>query len=289
MKVRNSLVLPVLFLSVTSASFSRPTQGSGASAPLGEPELPFHLLSGMLIHVEGQIGAQTHLKFALDTGASISIVDSKLANKLSLSRQPAQSFNFDRTLTWQQAVIPEVRFGPTRAANVVMLVGHLAEYSEFARNTDVIIGTDILKLANFTIDYDDRKIIFHSMNPPTPAIDPLSNLLFLEILIQGRPVRLIADTGFPGILLFKERLLASVPSLTLPDSQSNVTVGEHLHAKQTKLRDVGIGPERRDLSVLLVKAPAPDMLPGIFGVIGVSALNAHRVNCNFVDGTITWE
>ena len=38
---------------------------------------------------------------------------------------------------------------------------------------------------------------------------------------------------------------------------------------------------RRDLSVLLIKAPAPDTLPGIFGVIGTSALNAHRVNCNF--------
>jgi hypothetical protein len=282
-------VLPVLFLSVTSASFPRPTQGSLASAPLREPELPFHLLNGTLIQVEGQIGAQTHLKFALDTGASISIVDSKIASKLSLSRQPAQSFNFDRVLTWQQAVIPDVRFGPTRAANVVMLVGHLAEYSEFARNADVIIGTDLLKLANFTIDYDARKIIFHSLNSPTPAIDPLSNCLFLEILIQGRPVRLIADTGFPGILLFEERLLASVPSLTIADSQSNVTVGKRLHAKQTMLRNVVIGLERRDLSVLLVKAPATEMFPGIFGVIGISALNAHRVNCNFVDGRVTWE
>ena len=265
------------------------TQGSLASAPMREPELPFHLLSGTLIQVEGQIGAQAHLKFALDTGASISIVDSKIASKLSLSRQPTQTFNFDRMLTWQQAVIPEVRFGPIRAANVVMLVGQLTEYSEFARNADVIIGTDILKLANFTIDYDARKIIFHSLNPPAPAIGPLSNCLFLEVLIQGRRVRLIADTGFPGILLFEERLRDSVPSLTIADSQSDVTVGERLHAKQTILRNVVIGPERRDLSVLLVKAPAPDMLPGIFGVIGISALNAHRINCNFIDRTLTWE
>jgi len=192
-------------------------------------------------------------------------------------------------LTWQQAIIPEVRFGPARAVNVVMRVGHLAEYSEFARNGDAIIGTDLLKLANFTVDYDARKIIFHSLNPPTPAIGPLSNCLFLDILIQGRPVRLIADAGFPGILLFEERLLASVPNLTIADRQSNVTVGERLHAKQTMLRNVVIGPVRRDLSVLLIKAPAPDMLPGIFGVIGTSALNAHRVNCNFADGIMTWE
>ena len=215
MKARNLLLLSVLFLSVTSASLPGPPQNVIASAHEREPALPFHLLSGTLIQVEGQIGAQTHLKFALDTGASISIVDSKIASKLSLSRQPTQTFNFDRMLTWQQAIIPEVRFGPARAVNVVMRVGHLAEYSEFARNADAIIRTDLLKLANFTIDYDARKIIFHSLNPPTPAIGPLSNCLFLDILIQGRPVRLIADTGFPGILLFKERLLASVPNLTI--------------------------------------------------------------------------
>ena len=143
MKVRNSLLLSVLFLSVTSASLPHLPQNSVASAHEREPELPFHLLSGTLIQVEGQIGAQTHLQLVLDTGASISIVDSKIADKLSLNRQTTQTFNFDRMLNWQQAVIPEVRFGPTRAANVVMRVGHLAEYSEFARNADAIIGTDL--------------------------------------------------------------------------------------------------------------------------------------------------
>src|SRR5882757_4607503 len=94
-------------------------------------ELPFRISGGYLILVEGAIGTRTHLKFLLDTGASMSVVDSKIADDLKLHREPTQSFNFDRTLAWDQAAIPDVRFGPITATNIVMLVGSLGRYSEF--------------------------------------------------------------------------------------------------------------------------------------------------------------
>jgi len=90
------------------------------AAPLGE--LPFRLSDGYLISVEGQIGTQAHLKFILDTGASISMVDSKIADRLKLKHLSTESFNFDRKLSWEQATFPEVRFGPNRPTNIVMLV-----------------------------------------------------------------------------------------------------------------------------------------------------------------------
>ena len=170
-------------------------------------------------------------------------------------------------------------------------MGRLAEYSQFARNVDAIIGLDLLRLSNFTIDYDARKIIFHSFTPgaPTTPGNPLSNGLFLEIRVQDQPIRLIVDTGFPGILLFEERLRTSVSALAVAEHASSVTMGERLHATQTTLRGVVIGRTRRDVPVLLAKAPASNMLPGIVGIIGIAALNAHRVNLNFANRTLTWE
>ena len=53
-------------------------------------EVPFHRLEGYLIQVEGQIGGQDRLKFILDTGASMSMVDTKIADVLGLKRQPAE-------------------------------------------------------------------------------------------------------------------------------------------------------------------------------------------------------
>jgi predicted aspartyl protease len=261
-------------------------------SPLGPgTELPFRISDGYLILVEGAIGTRTHLKFLLDTGASMSVVDSKIADDLKLHREPTQSFNFDRKLAWDQAVIPEVRFGPITAINTVMLVGSLGKYSEFARNVDAIIGLDLLQLKNFTVDYTSKKIVFHSpANSPAPLRnDALTTGLTLQIRIQGHPVRLIVDTGFPSILLFEDRLAARVPELGRTRSVSNVTLGERLHAKATNLRGVAIGPINRDVSVLLAQAPPPEILPGIDGVVGISALKARRVHFNFTERTLSWE
>jgi predicted aspartyl protease len=254
-------------------------------------ELPFRLSAGYLIMVEGQIGTQRNLRFILDTGATMSIVDKKIADKLNLSRHPIKSFNFDRKLTWEQAEFHEVQFGPVKATKIAMLVGHLAEYSEFARNADAIIGTDLLKLSNFSIDYEARRIVFHlrGLESSFARGEPLSDCLTLEVLVQGHPVRLIIDTGLPGILLYEERLLTSVPGLQLTGTAINVTMGGRLHAKQVTLHGIAIGPTDKEVSVLLMKSPPPDMLPGIVGIVGIAALNARRVNFDFARGTLSWE
>jgi predicted aspartyl protease len=254
-------------------------------------ELPFRISDGYLILVEGAIGARTHLKFLLDTGASMSIVDSKIADGLKLHRESTQSFNFDRKLAWEQAAIPELRFGPIVAINTVMLVGSLAKYSEFARNVDAIIGLDLLQLRDFTIDYAAKKIVFHSSaNGLAQARNEApTNGLILEIRLQGHPVRLIVDTGFPGILLFEERLLTTVPEFNMPREVLDVTLGDRLRARKTSLHGVAIGPTSRDLSVLLTKGPPPEILPGIDGVAGVTALKARRIHFNFMERTLSWE
>ena len=256
-----------------------------------EKDLPFRLSDGYLILVEGQIGALKNLKFILDTGATISIVDSKLASKLKLKRQPTESFTFDRKLSWEQASFPEIQFGPIKATNIVMLVGHLAKYSDFARNVDAIIGMDLLRLSNFSVDYAARKIVFHpsSQEATVNPNEASSNCLILEIQVQGQPVRLIVDTGLRGLLMFEERLLKSVPGLRMTGDVLNVTMGGRLHARESILKGVAIGPRIRDVTVLLTKAPAPEMLPGIGGVIGIAALNARRVNFDFVKATVSWE
>jgi hypothetical protein len=253
--------------------------------------LPFRVSDGYLILVDGAIGTRTHLKFLLDTGASMSIVDNKIANGLRLDRKQAQSFNFDRKLTWEQAKIPELRFGPIVAINTVMLVGSLAKYSEFARDVDAIIGLDLLHLRDFTVDYTAKKIVFHPCASGLAQVrdDALASGLTLQIQIQGHPIRLIVDTGFPGILLFEERLLARVPELRMPRKVSDVTLGDRLHATSTTLRGVAIGPSSRDASVLFAQSPPPEILPGIDGVAGIAALKARRVHFNFVQRKLSWD
>ena len=249
------------------------------------------LSSGYLIQVEGRIGDQTHLKFILDTGATISMVDQRIAKILKLDAHPAQSFNFDRSLKWETGAVPEIQFGPIRAANVVVLVGDLARYSEFARKADAVIGMDLLQLSNVTIDFGARNLIFEPTAPKTymPGGDPMTRCLIVELQVQGSPVHLIVDTGLQGILLYEERLRKSVAGLRTAGSIKNATMGGRVQVKQATLPDVVFGNKNREVPIVFEPSPAADMLPGIDGIVGISALQARRVHFDFSGKTLSWE
>jgi predicted aspartyl protease len=278
--------LSLLFPTALQAS-DQPRPSENASGG----QLPFRLVSGYLIQVEGRIGDQTHLKFILDTGATISMVGQRVAEKLKLDAHTAQSFNFDRNLQWETATLPEVQFGPIRAGNVVVLVGDLARYSEFAGKADAVIGMDLLQLSNVAIDFGTGVLIFD----PTPQKtylaggDPMTKCLVVELQVQDRPVHLLVDTGMPGILLYEERLRKRVPSLRTAGSLKNATMGGRVPVKQATLPDVVFGHRTREVPVLLLPSPAADMLPGIDGIVGISALQAHRIHFDFFNKTLSWE
>jgi predicted aspartyl protease len=277
-----SLVFPT---ALQASDQPRPSENASGG------QLPFRLVSGYLIQVEGRIGDQTHLKFILDTGATISMVGQRVAEKLKLDAHTAQSFNFDRNLQWETATLPEVQFGPIRAGNVVVLVGDLARYSEFAGKADAVIGMDLLQLSNVAIDFGTGVLIFD----PTPQKtylaggDPMTKCLVVELQVQDRPVHLLVDTGMPGILLYEERLRKRVPSLRTAGSLKNATMGGRVLVKQATLPDVVFGHRTREVPVLLLPSPAADMLPGIDGIVGISALQAHRIHFDFFNKTLSWE
>ena len=87
--------------------------------------IPFQLRSGFLILVEGRIGALTPLKFILDTGATHTVVDRRIADKLSLPRQQGKVLNFDRYAKVQWTNLPELQLGPLRAQDVHVMVDDL--------------------------------------------------------------------------------------------------------------------------------------------------------------------
>ena len=59
-------------------------------------ELPFRLVSGFLIEVSGAIAGRTGFKFVLDTGSTVSMLDSHIAEQLRLSFYPL------KLLAWVQ-------------------------------------------------------------------------------------------------------------------------------------------------------------------------------------------
>src|SRR5207248_6456178 len=68
-----------------------------------EAAIPFELSDGYLIVVEGRIERLGKLRFVLDTGATRSVVDRKIADRLRVPRrQGNRVLSFDKTAELEQ-------------------------------------------------------------------------------------------------------------------------------------------------------------------------------------------
>jgi predicted aspartyl protease len=254
-------------------------------------EIPFRLYNGFLIVVEGRIGNLNGLKFILDTGTSTSILDRRIADRLSLPRHPNHVVNYDKTVGVDSATIPEVHFGPVQATDKNMLIADLGKFSDFARDVDAVIGVDLLQLNNITFDYNTRRVTFspidHMIQDAHMGPTPLS--FTVEVQVQGHRVCLILDTGLNGVLLYEDRIRAHVPELRVEAGVKNVTFGGRMNAKLATLPDMQLGPKAMDGRVLLMKVPPTAKIDDIDGYIGISAFNTTRITFNFDSKTIRWE
>jgi hypothetical protein len=88
-------MLCVLLLG-TVFSFASEGKGQEAGPTKAQTGVPFDLVSDFLVVVKGGIGNLDDLKFIVDTGATWSVIDRKVAERLLLNRRPGRIMNFNR-------------------------------------------------------------------------------------------------------------------------------------------------------------------------------------------------
>ena len=256
--------------------------------PSVSPTMPFELVSGFLVVVNGEIGNLHGLKFILDTGASHSLIDRKVADTLRLRRRSGKVISFGRRISVEWSDIPELRVGPLRAEAVRIMVVKLAEYSELAEHADGIIGLDLLsKGRRFSIDYDRRTVSFQLDEDGTPEHSP-SVCFVVPLVVQGVPVHVVVDTGLQGILLYENRLRKRLPKMRIEGESTNAAMGR-LRATQVRLPGVQIVGAQVATTVFLIDGPDEDALPGVDGYLGPAALQAKRIEFDFDAGVLRWQ
>ena len=252
------------------------------------PTIPVELVSDFLVVIRGQIGDLDGLKFIVDTGATHSAIDRKVADRLHLQRRAGEVMNFDRHIPVEWADIPELRVGPIRAKAVRVMVIRLAEYSVLAENVDGIIGLDLLSRSKkFTIDYEKRTLSF-VLADEAAGDRAFSGCLVLPIVIQGLPIHLLVDTGFQGILLYKDRLRKRLPKMRTEGESTKVALGR-LRATQVKLAGVQITGPAVVTTVWLMDGPDKGALPGLDGYLGPASLRAKRIEFDFDARILRWQ
>jgi hypothetical protein len=253
--------------------------------------LPFSLVDGYLIVVEGRIGANRHLRLVVDTGSTHSVLRSDFAGLQMFVRQPARIVNLAQVLKQELVEVPDFELGPLRIALLPMLVHDLDYLRKTAPGVDGVVGLDVLRSTSFSIDFPHRRIAFGS----SPTLRNSAHMechdvyLAVDALILNRSVRLLLDTGVRTILLYGDRMGNRLPQLRVEEqiegtSLSGVASLQVVELPRTQLN----GSDLNRRAVLLRNSPA-GFLPELDGYLSLKALGAHSFSFNFEKGIFSWE
>jgi len=248
--------------------------------PSDDP-IVFQLRTGFLIVVDGKVGSLSGLKFILDTGTTHSVLDTKIADKLSLPRQNATVLNFDRQLKIGWSNVPELQIGSLRARNLRMMVAPLSESSELAGSIDGIIGLDILRLCrSVLINFDENRLTLRLSQTGDEAELHKTKAFVVHLNAQGRQLCLILDTGLRDMVLFEDRIRKNVPHLKLSNKTKGAREG-WLEGASVLLQGIRMGSGESQAYAFVIPK-APQSLPAdIDGFLGVRALNSSLVELDF--------
>lgn len=187
MHVRRFWFLVVLMsLAVTSLPAAKRSGDSGTDQPR-RTRVDFELYQDYLIIVRVSVGPLKNLNFLLDTGATPSVLDPRLKEKLHLVTAPMDISVLKGTVKGETATVPSLQFGPIRKDNVAVSIQDLSFLQKgLPVRLDGIVGLDILGQSPFVIDYTSHEIRF---GPPSSMSDSIPS--------QGRAgnSRCICESG----------------------------------------------------------------------------------------------
>jgi predicted aspartyl protease len=248
--------------------------------PAMEATVKFDLYRDYLIVAQGSAGPWKGLNFLLDTGASPTVLDPRLAQKLHLEEQPASIVVVDGRARAGRAVVPSLEFGPIRIGNLPVLIEDLS-FLERALpvRIDAIVGLDVLGQSSFMIDYLSREIHFGPV-PRLPVSIPLrmrEGLAIVDAEVNHSPAHLLVDTGASSLILFETKMPRSVSALQISAVQRSTNMIGAFDRKQVRLESLRFGEAEFDKKPAFLVHNRSDAAQDFDGLMSPAALGIRRV------------
>ena len=281
------LTLPVLALSL-----------SPALAAQEPPAVPFHLVEGWAIVVDGTIGGIPNRKIMIDTGAVPSAVNIKFAKRLGLAGSFQKLSVMNRSVDAQRLRIPNVRIGTLSAEALDMMAVNLESIERrLDAHIDAIIGLDFLSQRNFRLDYLHKKLVFNdkrgaqSLGAIAFEIQHEAGGTYILIPLQsdGQQLQVLLDTGTKDLTLFDRRVTGMLSRLHILGSDFNVTAGGRDTLMAVEIDSIIVGPILlRKQKAYVLRTPEKN-LRSFDGVLGPAAFGASAVGFDFDRHTVSFE
>jgi hypothetical protein len=248
----------------------------------------FDLYRDYLIVVRGSAGPLKGLNFLLDTGASPTVLDRRVAEKLHLEQLPASIAVVGGSVEAAQATAPTLEVGPARRDNFHVLVEDLSFFQKaLPVRIDAVVGLDLLGQSAFEIDYTARQILFG----PVPLLAnslPLrvqAGLPIVEAQVNHLSAHLMVDTGASSLVLFE-------PSAPRPMRVSEVrptpgTIGE-FDRKQVWLPSLRLGEAEFGKEPAFLVRSRSDGAQDFDGLMSPAALGITKLAIDLGRGLLTF-
>ena len=299
MNIRFCLLLAVLV--VPPQGFAQtpedPLLTSGQDPPgaVSPVAVPFKLYQDYLIVVQGALGTLDRMNFLIDTGASPTKVDPRIADKLGLTASAPHTLAlFNQNLDVAQVVLPSLKLGPIRAETLPGVIVDLSHFEKILGvRIDAVIGFDVLSLSSFSIDYRAKKIVFGPVEPSAQSV-PFETgppVLTVELHIEDEPLRLLIDTGAAELVLFQCSLPDRLRRLQSSDPKRSFFngAGQEVDLTEVKLKGVRLGATDLRLQTGLAANDDANCGRPFNGVVGVTRLGLRWVAFDFAHRLFSWK
>jgi len=254
-------------------------------------EVSFRLYNRHMVVVQGSTIDGYPLNLMIDTGSTHSVVDERIVQKLQLKPLPETTHTleaFGQSLDRPRVLLRGLQFGPIRTSLLCFVAG--LPWS----GVDAIIGLDLLRQNNFTIDFESKKINFGPRTTHFLSKIPFeadSSQVIVAVRIGEQRVRLSLDTGARTINLYRSRMSKSIRSLPVKRDIPFVHVGGTSLYREVLLPSVQLnGSQWEQVPAMLMDFYNYHSDPVEFdGFLGLGALKIKRIYIDFQKPILSWE
>lgn len=253
--------------------------------------LPARLFWDYLVVIEGSIGNLKKLNFLIDTGASPSVIDERIADSLGLSGKEARVNLSAKTVHTETAVLPSLTVGPIRAESLIVLVEDLSAFHKALRfPIDAIVGLDVLKKSSFSIDYRTRRVQFGGIGslPFFASFETDEPVVTVGMRFDDHQLRLVVDTGGPDLMLFQSRI-SQLGQLQELGTEKVADVSGSFLRRKIRIPESFLGEERMGMQIAFVVDDHKDEGDYFDGVLGVRGPRFRKIAFDFEHRKFLWE
>lgn len=264
---------------------------AGTRTQLASNEMAIEVHAGYLLVAQGSVNDSGNLQFLLDTGATNSAIDRRVAERLGLHGQPAKVINFDKTVALESAEVQQMTFGPERIGNVRVMIEDLGYLRAAGLHVDGVIGLDLLRRQSFLLDYARKRVVFGTMATSGMHAVPMrldAKSASVHVSLDARPVWMVADTGARGIVFYEDTIKDLPVNYRVESRSDRVSLGGPLESRVAIVPRLRLGGQNLDTEVVLISAPGATRLSGVSGYLGLASLEARQVAFNFETNQLLW-